>query len=114
MQGKEMRVGVPTFSELFAALPPEYRTDPVHRALREAYRRELEQLLSTAGSPACRKPQVTMSLWRTAGAQRIAEFSVSDAEIPRTAQVNWHGQNTSQWLYAGAIVVQDGIVSTHH
>lgn len=114
MQGKDMRVCVPTFSELFATLPPEYQTDPVHAALREAYRRELEQLMATASSQACRKPQISMSLWRTAGAQRIAEFSVSDIEIPRTAQVNWHGQNTSQWLYAGAIVVQDGTVSTHH
>jgi len=46
--------------------------------------------------------------------QYIMEFEVFDRAKPRGNSCNWHGQNTSQWVYAGAIVYQDGRVSTHH
>lgn len=46
--------------------------------------------------------------------QYIWHFSVSDEAKERDPlQINWHGQNTSQWVYAGAIVLQDGEVSVH-
>lgn len=59
-------------------------------------------------------PQIVLSTFRKSGDQYIAEFSVSDLDIARKESYNFHGQNTSQWLYAGAIVIQDGKVSRHH
>lgn len=45
-------------------------------------------------------------------------FSVSDLNKPNNPnQVNWHLQNTSQWLYAGAIIIEYGdkkYISSHH
>jgi hypothetical protein len=114
MQSKEMTLCLPTFMELFDGLPAEHQTDAIRRPLLDAYNREVMCLLLTAISPACQKPAVQMSLWREAGSQQIAEFSVSDTALPRTSEMNWHMQNTSQWVYAGAIVVQNGEVSTHH
>ena len=54
--------------------------------------------------------------------QMIAEFYVNDLEKPKGDKYNWHLQNTSQWIYAGAIVVDkeaikrddERVVSTHH
>ena len=51
------------------------------------------------------------------GGQAICEFAVLDrTKRDNSDQVNWHLQNTSQWVYAGAIVISldDGRVSTHH
>ena len=53
------------------------------------------------------------SPWRTAGSQYIAEWAVRDLRKTKSEKINWHGQNTSQWLYAGALCVQDGRVSIH-
>ncbi|RLA02512.1 MAG: hypothetical protein DRQ42_00445 [Gammaproteobacteria bacterium] len=61
------------------------------------------------------KPSHNMGSWRQAGSQSIAEFWVNDLYIENDPRnINWHGQNTSQWCYAGAICVQNGRVSTHH
>ena len=59
------------------------------------------------------QPQIAGSEERT---QYIFNFSCSDKKKPNNPnQMNYHGQNTSQWLYAGAIVVDvNGHVSTHH
>jgi len=46
--------------------------------------------------------------------QYIMNFEVFDRAKPRSNSYNWHGQNTSQWVYAGCILYQDGRVSTHH
>jgi len=52
------------------------------------------------------------------GKQIIAEFEVRDLAKPRNDSYNWHGQNTSQWIYAGAIVCHcyddEVMVQTHH
>jgi hypothetical protein len=39
---------------------------------------------------------------------------LNDLDKPKDNSYNWHMQNTSQWVYAGAIVLEDGDVSTHH
>ena len=46
----------------------------------------------------------------------IAEFSVLDLTLPEKDSYNWHGQNTSQWLYAGALVYdpESNEISSHH
>jgi hypothetical protein len=66
-------------------------------------------------------PRVSMCSHRFAGrderGQFIVEFATSDTgRTNDPSKLNWHGQNTSQWVYAGAIVVDlnDGRVSTHH
>jgi len=55
----------------------------------------------------------SFSAFRKAGSQYIAEWAVSDMTKPREESYNWYGQNTSRWLYAGALCVQDGRVSIH-
>jgi hypothetical protein len=47
-------------------------------------------------------------------AQYIFEFWVNDMAKPLKNQYNWHLQNTSRWLYAGAICVCEKRISTHH
>ncbi len=59
-------------------------------------------------------PQIIFNQMRTAGAQYIWEFYVNDLQKPKTDAINWHGQYTSQWLYAGCILLEDNKVSTHH
>ncbi len=73
---------------------------------------ELEHLLREAAN--AKDPEVVFNDVRVAGEQYIWEFYVNDLAIPRTLALNWHGQNTSQWLYAGCILLQGGRVSTHH
>ena len=75
---------------------------------------EYYSLLSYAKE--CVDPLVYMANPRIAGNQIIIEFSVSDKSKPRKDECNWHGQNTSQWKYAGGIVVDrlTGKVSSHH
>ena len=60
------------------------------------------------------KPEIMLSEGRKEGDQYIWEFYVNDLAMPVKREYNWHGQNTSQWLYAGAIVLQNGEVSSHH
>lgn len=58
--------------------------------------------------------QIVFHPYRKAGEQYIWEFFVNDLAIPSGDKHNWHGQNTSQWLYAGGMVLQNGRVSLHH
>ena len=51
---------------------------------------------------------------RQENGQYIMEFEVFDRSKARGNSYNWHGQNTSQWVYAGCILYQEGSVSTHH
>lgn len=111
---KTVSIQMPTFWELFGALPEAWQTDEIRISLLAAYRAEVQMLLSTALTPECAVPQIRMAEWRQAGAQWICEFSASDQAIPKTTATNFHGQNTSQWRYAGAIVVEGGSVTCHH
>ena len=60
------------------------------------------------------KPQIVFKDFRKAGSQYLWEFWVNDLVTPKREAYNWHGQNTSQWLYAGAICLVNGRVSSHH
>ena len=73
---------------------------------------ELSQMLKHAAS--VEQSHVVLNDMRKAGSQYIWEFYVNDLALPKKDSFNWHGQNVSQWLYAGAIVLQDGIGSLHH
>jgi len=113
-EDKSVTLHMPSFSEIFDALPLEWRTEKVYAALLAAYRQELHTMITTALHPGCAQPRVVLSMWRQAGSQWIIEFSVSDTGLPWTPAANFHGQNTSQWRYGGAIVLQNGEISTHH
>lgn len=111
---RAVTIAMPLQSELFGALPQDQRTREVSVALDAAYQFELKMLLLHALDPSCAEPVIAMHTWRQAGTQWIAEFHVSDLSRKAAPDINWHGQNTSRWCYAGAIVVEGGKVSTHH
>ena len=46
--------------------------------------------------------------------QYVMTFEVFDRSKPRENAYNFHGQNVSQWIYAGCILYQNGKVITHH
>ena len=73
---------------------------------------EFRELMDYASR--AQQPQIVFGDGSKAGSQYIWEFLVNDLAQPVRDSVNWHGQNTSQWLYAGAIVLQDRQVSRHH
>jgi hypothetical protein len=73
---------------------------------------ELAELMKVASH--AQNAQIVLNDLRQAGEQFIWEFCVNDLSLPKTDAINWHGQYTSQWLYAGCILLQNGKVSTHH
>jgi len=73
---------------------------------------ELARMMTLAAE--VEKPKIMLNNCRQAGDQFIFEFFVNDTSRPIRDELNWHGQNTSQWIYAGCIKVEDGMVSTHH
>ncbi len=111
---RQVFVSLPLFNDLYAALPEEWQTETLREALLTAYRYELHCLISAAIHPDCQEPRLFMRPWRQSGKQWLCEFCVADAALPWKASTNFHGQNTSQWRYGGAIVLQNGTVSCHH
>ena len=73
---------------------------------------ELGEMLRSAAR--IENAQVVLNDFRQAGSQYIWEFYVNNLAMPSGNDINWHGQNTSQWDYAGCILLQDGRVSLHH
>lgn len=73
---------------------------------------ELSQLITFATQ--AEQPEITFAKFRKAGEQYIWEFWLNDLALPKKEQYNWHGQNTSQWKYAGAIALQSGHVTSCH
>ena len=114
---KTIEVNIPDIYELKESLEDSTgETLPLGTIveIEKAYLYELSSLLHYCKSAT--KPSVSMTLFFKQGSQHIANFSVNDLGIERTESHNWHGQNTSQWLYAGGILYdeRDGSVSTHH
>lgn len=73
---------------------------------------ELQNMIMSANSAS--NPSIKMNDMRKADNQYIWEFYVNDLDRPRENSYNWYFQNTSQWVYAGAIVLEEGEVSAHH
>jgi len=103
---------VVTFEELFNSLPDDQKTEDVSQKLKFWYEREINFLNEYAKS--AQNPSMALLPFFKCGEQYIAEFWVLDLKKPAKNEYNWHLQNTSQWLYAGCILVQNGKVSTHH
>lgn len=109
---KTIEVNVPTLDGLWETFPEEMQTDKLYADLSDAYNREINTLFRYSLS--AERPQITMLTFSKHGSQWIADFTVKDLNLPVKDSFNFHFQNTSQWRYAGAIVIQNGVVSTHH
>lgn len=101
-----------TFEDLLSSLPNDQKTEDVINSLRFWYEEEVRRLNEYAKS--AKEPSIGLLPFSQSGSQYIAEFWVNDLGLSKENKYNWHLQNTSQWLYAGCILVQDGRVSTHH
>lgn len=103
---------IATFEELLNSLPVEQKTEEVIKDLKYWYEREIKIL--NEYSKSAKEPSIGFFPFNKSGDHYIAEFWVNDLAKLKREEYNWHLQNTSQWLYAGCILVQDGMVSTHH
>lgn len=117
-------VTLPSYNELLASLPEKFHTIKVKAQLLRAWewettyiKEEVQRLTDNQRSVAAR-----MFPFSQSGRQWIAEFWVKDLGEEETDRYNWHGQNVSQWVYAGAIVAseyeREGVseieISRHH
>jgi hypothetical protein len=101
------------FHELYDQLPDEEKSDKDFRKkLLSVYLWELKRMQDEARR--AQYPATMLWPFRQAGSQWIAEFEVKDLQKAVANSYNFHGQNTSQWIYAGCVLVQHGEVSTHH
>lgn len=100
-----------SFNDLIDGLPQD-----IHESV---WQNLLNKYLSQIGlmhryAENTKNPKITLFGFGQIGNQYIADFSVGDMDkVYDAGKMNFHLQNTSQWLYAGCILVQDGIVSTH-
>ncbi|KXH69778.1 MAG: hypothetical protein AM326_01520 [Candidatus Thorarchaeota archaeon SMTZ-45] len=108
-----------SFEKLLAGLRgvdvPEELVDQVNEHLRVAYEEEVKLMCRYALK--AKLPEIILHPFRTAGSQHIAEFEVKDRAKPDDpSRMNFHMQNTSQWVYAGCILYdeRDSRVSRHH
>ncbi len=105
------KIHIPEFHTLLEKVPPEDLPKSTEQWW-SSVAWELTQLMKYGAQAT--EPQIVLNEVRKAGNQYLWEFYVNDLSKKREALYNFHGQNTSQWLYAGAIVLQDGEVSLHH
>ena len=105
-------LNISTLAELLESLPDGQKTDGLVSEIREAYALEVSRLIEYARQ--AEKPVVHLEPFRKQGRQFVSRFWVNDLAIPKQESYNFHGQNISQWRYAGCILVQDGEVSLHH
>jgi hypothetical protein len=113
----EVKVKVPALHEFIFSLTD--KIGPLDEESRgdiiSQYAYEMSNLFSYAKGAT--KPMITFDCFVKQGRQWIAGFAVKDLGIADDPnKVNWHMQNTSQWVYAGAMVYdeRDGRVSCHH
>lgn len=101
--GNTVDIVIPSLGEIFNSLRKEYQTEHNRKELGFFYGYELSTMLKDAQR--AQEPQIRMNLARHGGSQDIIEFWANDMAKPKGNDINWHGQNTSQWVYAGAIIV---------
>jgi hypothetical protein len=114
MKGLSMN-DVISLEDLIKSIPFGFEKDPkVIEEVTECYATEMyvingyvKQIKENKG-----KPFVFFPSFNRNG---LTQFEVKNLGEPIKDMYNWHGQNTSQWVYAGAIYVdKNGHVSTHH
>lgn len=104
-----MENNIISFNELVASLPEKEKVDKKELENMYWYVRKMMKKYSEGRSNISN----IISGFHKAGNQFVADFSVSDLKKPVKNEYNFHLQNTSQWLFAGCILVEDGIISTH-
>jgi len=117
-------VAIPSYEELLASLPEKFHTDKVKERLKNAWEWERKRILEDVDRLIDNNHNASarMFLFSKSGVQWIAEFWVKNVDREETNQYNWHGQNVSQWVYAGCILFDersfesdsDYVISTHH
>ncbi len=108
-----LKVNIPeTAGRLVKGIDPEDTPDNLFE-LCEAFLIEMMECMREAAR--AQEPQIVFNPVRRSGEQYIWEFYVNDlVKQNNPNQINWHGQNTSQWLYAGCVLLQNKRVSRHH
>lgn len=102
---KTVEMQIPSVHDLYNSLPAEFRSNEAWNNLVGVYSKVVLGLIPSAMAERTIKPQLYMSLFRdTGGRQLICNWSCSDLSRPVQNTYNWHLQETSQWIYAGAIV----------
>jgi len=104
-----MKNNIISFNELVASLPEKEKVDKkelwdIYWYVRKMMKRYSEGYTNVLN---------ILTDFHKAGNQFIADFNVSDLERSVKNEYNWHLQNTSQWLFAGCILVEGGIISIH-
>uniref|UniRef100_A0A6M3LDM7 Uncharacterized protein n=1 Tax=viral metagenome TaxID=1070528 RepID=A0A6M3LDM7_9ZZZZ len=107
---------VVSYKDLLDSLPDEI-ADVVKEELLNKYLYLVSRL--EVESQRAKKPRVILNAFNHKNdldpkLQRIANFEVRDEnkELDMN-RINWHGQFTSQWVWAGCILVQDNHISIH-
>lgn len=102
-------ISCPDFSEQARRIPPHVRKDFL-----AAIQEELFWCIHFAQGAS--RPSISFREIRETPRQMILEFAVNDLGKERKGEYNWHGQNTSQWVYAGCVLFdrETGRVSRHH
>ena len=122
---KNIEVNISTLNELYNSLPEECKekqvkmysdsneTLPMYNALQQHYNRLIAMMIIECKDAI--KPVIYMGLFDNGGNQRICNWSASDNNRPIENSYNFHGQNTSRWLYAGCLLydVRDNTFSIH-
>ena len=112
MINKDRRIT--SLADLISGLPTGHRSMATLEALGRAYAQEMVSI--SRHEDRAEHTLSVLSNWRRAGSQYIAEFWVNNMALEIKDQYNFHGQNVSRWLYAGAICYDEESrgVSTHH
>jgi len=97
---------IATLQQLLDSLPEDQR-ESVKDNLEQRYHQICERLADYM------QYDRHLNTFIQSGSQWIADFEVKDLSKPVLDQFNFHLQNTSQWVWAGCILVQDGHVSVH-
>ena len=103
---------IPSLENLLLSLPDELLTEEIIKSVKDKYDQEIENMKYYIEK--AKQPNFELSLFEKQGSQYISEFYVNDLKIQKQDTFNWHCQNTSQWLYAGCILIDNNEVSTHH
>ena len=111
---KTIEVNIPSLQELYNSLPVECQnkrvefdsdsndTMPLYAALQMHYNRLIGMMINECKEAI--KPVIYMSVFDNGDNQLICNWSASDNNRPNENSYNFHGQNTSRWLYAGCLL----------
>jgi hypothetical protein len=105
---------ITSFEVLWSGLPDEEKgmNDALRHDLMCRYINLIPMLAGYAER--AQEPDTRLYPFTKHGSQWIADWAVKDLSMPNDpSKRNFHMQNTSQWVFAGCLLVQDGRVSVH-